>query len=165
MPNNIRPSAQRTWKRHHVKEASLLLYDAILKEQQGVCAICKQPPTTRPLTLDFNQATNKIRGLLCHACVLLTETIVVFLKEGRQLRDITEYIQADGEPLLSKAKLDIEGFNPFLVRPYIDFRRQRVQKRFLTLMAENWRKIDVINDVAKEFQLSTRTIRRYIGHG
>ena len=44
-------------------------YEAILKEQNGVCAICYQPePCNRMLAVDHCHTTNKIRGLLCSNC-------------------------------------------------------------------------------------------------
>ena len=46
-------------------------YNAMLARQGGACAICKQPPTARPLFVDHCHATGKVRGLLCHACISL----------------------------------------------------------------------------------------------
>ena len=49
-------------------------YYEILKRQDGVCAICKQPETrtfkgsVRRLAVDHDHSTGKIRGLLCGAC-------------------------------------------------------------------------------------------------
>jgi hypothetical protein len=42
-------------------------YAAILKSQQGQCAICEKPSTIR-LAVDHDHATGQIRGLLCTAC-------------------------------------------------------------------------------------------------
>lgn len=37
--------------------------------QNGLCAICQQPPSSkRPLHVDHNHETNQIRGLLCTRC-------------------------------------------------------------------------------------------------
>lgn len=52
------------------------MYDEMLKGQNGVCKICKQPPgagSTRGeyLHVDHCHDTNKIRGLLCHSCNIM----------------------------------------------------------------------------------------------
>lgn len=54
------------------------IYDAVLTEQGGLCAICKQPPTTGnsragqvpKLYVDHCHDTKKVRGLLCNDCNL-----------------------------------------------------------------------------------------------
>lgn len=44
-------------------------YHRMLKEQDGVCAICKKPPAElQPLHLDHDHQTGKPRGLLCAKC-------------------------------------------------------------------------------------------------
>jgi hypothetical protein len=50
-------------------------YDAMLKTQNGVCAICSQPETTKhkkgtakSLSVDHDHKTGKRRDLLCHNC-------------------------------------------------------------------------------------------------
>lgn len=49
-------------------------FDALLQSQQGVCAICQQPETVivrgrlRPLHIDHDHTTGRVRGLLCSAC-------------------------------------------------------------------------------------------------
>lgn len=76
-------------------------YDAMLIEQGGVCAICKQPETTRggdrsgprkdkvrPLSVDHNHATGKVRALLCNRCNRL-----VGLAEMKISNDVLEYIR------------------------------------------------------------------------
>ncbi len=49
---------------------SLAQYKEILKKQLDVCAICFRPqqPATRPLDVDHNHQTGKVRGLLCVSC-------------------------------------------------------------------------------------------------
>lgn len=55
---------------------TLEYYYSLLKEQNNVCAICKQPETLwnkrhlRPqnLSVDHCHTTGKIRGLLCNNC-------------------------------------------------------------------------------------------------
>jgi len=50
-------------------------YQEMLKKQNGVCAICKQPEKSkhqngkvRQLAVDHNHKTGKVRGLLCGNC-------------------------------------------------------------------------------------------------
>lgn len=43
-------------------------YEAMLAAQNGVCAICAEPPKTRQLSADHHHATCQPRGLLCQRC-------------------------------------------------------------------------------------------------
>jgi|SRR6267142_1728705 len=43
-------------------------YHRFLDLQNGVCAVCKNPPNKRSLDVDHNHITGKIRGLLCNDC-------------------------------------------------------------------------------------------------
>lgn len=45
-------------------------YETLLQKQNGVCAICNQPPKSRHLDIDHDHKTRKIRGLLCNRCNL-----------------------------------------------------------------------------------------------
>lgn len=46
-------------------------YDRMFAEQDGLCAICFQPPTGgRRMAVDHNHETGKVRGLLCLRCNL-----------------------------------------------------------------------------------------------
>jgi hypothetical protein len=68
------PTRQRRYKLKHSYGISLEEYDALLKEQGGVCQICKCPPkengpkNLQALRVDHCHETGKIRGLLCHSC-------------------------------------------------------------------------------------------------
>lgn len=44
-------------------------YEAMAKEQDFTCAICKLPDR-QGLCIDHDHTTNEIRGLLCHNCNL-----------------------------------------------------------------------------------------------
>ena len=47
-------------------------YDELLKLQRNVCAICgKKEKQKRPLGVDHNHKTKRVRGLLCHKCNVL----------------------------------------------------------------------------------------------
>jgi len=43
-------------------------YNALLDAQEGLCAICKEPQANRPLVIDHNHITNRVRALLCIGC-------------------------------------------------------------------------------------------------
>ncbi len=43
-------------------------YETMLKQQEGRCAICKNKPNKKSLSVDHNHDTGKIRGLLCNNC-------------------------------------------------------------------------------------------------
>lgn len=48
---------------------SLQDYEQILAKQEGVCALCKNPPKSHiALSVDHNYKTGDIRGLLCAPC-------------------------------------------------------------------------------------------------
>jgi len=57
---------QRLLKDYGIDEAT---YEALLRSQGGVCAICRQPESQpQPLCVDHDHATGRVRGLLCSAC-------------------------------------------------------------------------------------------------
>jgi hypothetical protein len=67
---------RRYFRNHHlVKTYGITLeqYEAIYKQQGGVCGICGNPPDigrhgVARLAVDHDHATGKIRGLLCNNC-------------------------------------------------------------------------------------------------
>lgn len=69
---NARRNAKRKPRFHYTVEQLGMtreIYDAMLAEQKGVCAICGTPPSPgRSLCVDHCHSTNKIRGLLCDKC-------------------------------------------------------------------------------------------------
>ncbi len=40
----------------------------MLSRQDGVCAICGDPPGARALAVDHDHTTNQVRALLCTRC-------------------------------------------------------------------------------------------------
>lgn len=66
--NPERTAAQN--RRNHLRNSGLSAakYIEMLRKQEGVCAICKQPPKGRTLDIDHCHVTNTIRGLLCSKC-------------------------------------------------------------------------------------------------
>jgi len=71
-------------------------YEAMLKEQHGLCAICKKPPTKRRLDVDHDHADGHVRQLLCERCnkgmgcfedsPQLLEAALRYLRKHSQLR-------------------------------------------------------------------------------
>ena len=68
-------------------------YDAMIVEQNGVCAVCKMPeedPRRKHLCVDHDHETGKVRALLCNRCnrgmgiwrdnIHLLEQAVLYLK-------------------------------------------------------------------------------------
>lgn len=43
-------------------------YDTMLALQDGRCAICGRAPYDRPLDVDHDHVTKRVRGLLCRQC-------------------------------------------------------------------------------------------------
>ena len=66
-------------------------YNKILKKQGGVCAICRNKPNGKNLSVDHNHDTGKVRGLLCHYCnstlghskenILILQKCIEYLKK------------------------------------------------------------------------------------
>jgi hypothetical protein len=80
------------------------LYDRLLGEQGGVCAICGNPPKTRRLHIDHDHKTGKVRGLLCHRCNgnLPAWVTPAWLREAYMyLNQLREF--ADTDPALPEA--------------------------------------------------------------
>lgn len=69
-------SREEIRQRYHYKSKygiDLAEYESLLLRQEGVCAICKQPPrgqgkNASRLHLDHCHLTGKVRGLLCRRC-------------------------------------------------------------------------------------------------
>ena len=70
-------------------------YEAILKEQNGVCAICQNSePCDRLLAVDHCHTTNKVRGLLCSNCNM---AIGKFKDNVEYLKKAVEYMEREYE--------------------------------------------------------------------
>jgi len=66
----------------------------VLEEQEGVCAICFDPPTVRPLSVDHDHKTGKARGLLCKRCNL---GLGLFLDSQSRLEAAADYLCQQGQ--------------------------------------------------------------------
>jgi hypothetical protein len=62
-----------------------------MHEQGGVCAICGNPPKKRPLHIDHNHRTGRVRGLLCYRCNRALPTYAT----AEWLRRACEYVAMD----------------------------------------------------------------------
>lgn len=69
---------------------SLAEYEKLLSEQDGKCAICRQPDKTFSLAVDHCHGTNRIRGLLCHLC---NRALGMFKDSPELLRKAIEYLE------------------------------------------------------------------------
>lgn len=67
------------------------IYDAMLKEQMGLCAICKHASMdgTR-LTVDHDHDTGQVRGLLCRSC---NRALGLFRDKVENLAAATTYLK------------------------------------------------------------------------
>lgn len=78
-------------------------YDALLDEQNGVCAICEHPEKQKDvrygtplfLAVDHDHNTNKVRGLLCSACNV---AIGKMDDDPGRLRKAAEYLERQSPP-------------------------------------------------------------------
>ena len=63
--------------RRHKYGVTAAEYEARLRAQAGVCAICRRPERLvrkgrpMPLCVDHDHRTGEVRGLLCHGCNFL----------------------------------------------------------------------------------------------
>lgn len=63
------PEKLRATHLKHKFGLSIEQYDSMMKAQNGVCMICKNPCASgRRLAVDHDHETNRVRGLLCMAC-------------------------------------------------------------------------------------------------
>lgn len=62
----------RRYINHDLKKygINLTVYNLLLRKQNGVCAICGKPESTKKkrLHVDHCHRTSKVRGLLCNNC-------------------------------------------------------------------------------------------------
>lgn len=65
-------------------------YENLLKEQNGVCAICANPPGKRRLAVDHDHETGLVRGLLCSPC----NTGIGLLKNVDNLTVAISYLES-----------------------------------------------------------------------
>jgi hypothetical protein len=82
---------------HLRKKFSLTIeeYAAILEAQEGVCALCRCPPTPGiSLHVDHDHATSEIRGLLCVRC---NNALGLFREDPDLLKRAARYVISDSK--------------------------------------------------------------------
>ena len=106
-PSKDKAAYQREWRSKNperVKNADLKKtygitleqYEAMMAEQNGVCAICKQPENTkdkdggpRGMPVDHCHTTGKVRGLLCTPC---NRALGMFKDSTENLQSAIDYL-------------------------------------------------------------------------
>lgn len=70
-------------------------YDEMLRQQEGACAICKEPPSEGwKLAVDHDHKTGKVRGLLCLGC----NVTVGYLEENPiRIQGCQAYLEKHGQ--------------------------------------------------------------------
>jgi len=82
-------------KRYGITEID---YEIMLKSQNRVCAICKQPEIKKRnrilcrLSIDHNHKTSKVRGLLCHKCNIMLGHIE---NNPGLLKEVLKYLKGE----------------------------------------------------------------------
>jgi len=73
----VERNRKEVWDRHYQRKYGItyMRYQQMLKNQDGVCAVCGQPETAKgrggkipPLAVDHSHTANRVRGLLCGNC-------------------------------------------------------------------------------------------------
>lgn len=72
---------------------TLQSYAEMLEQQNGSCVLCHRKPGKRPLHVDHNHLTGKVRGLLCHQC---NWYLGIIEADEMILNRITEYLAMRG---------------------------------------------------------------------
>lgn len=91
------PSWQRDRWLRQTYGIGLREYEVMLAEQSGVCAICRRPETViwrgmlRPLAVDHDHDTGRVRGLLCANC---NQGLGLFADSPDRLRSAAAYVEA-----------------------------------------------------------------------
>lgn len=71
LPAHVDRQAYDWQRRYGLSRAD---YERMLADQEGVCCICQRPERTRPdgtprpLSVDHDHVTKRIRGLVCNTC-------------------------------------------------------------------------------------------------
>lgn len=71
-------------------ELTLEDYDRMLESQHGRCAICRQAPAEKLLSIDHDHSSGKVRGLLCSACNFAIGT---FNDDPKRIKRAARYLE------------------------------------------------------------------------
>lgn len=154
-----RGRSEPTWKRYGIKNASMKRYKELLVAQNGVCAICSEPPTYRKLALDHSHKTGEIRGLLCIRCNYNIGTLEKWLDNPEWLERGKTYLSRCTDSNSS----DASNLSHNVKRPIVTERRLEIGKRAINLLTSTKKSLlEVIDEVAAEEGYCSGTIRRYI---
>lgn len=89
-------------------------YNSLLAKQNGVCAICKTPETSknnegsvRNLAVDHDHRSGRVRGLVCMSC---NTSLGLFKDNTTFLFNAAQYLQMNHENLL------VAGISKFLAK-------------------------------------------------
>ncbi len=99
---------QRKWKHAGIDAHR---YQEMLREQNGVCAICQQPERapdkatgkTKDLAIDHDHATGAVRALLCSSC---NRALGLFNDDEALLAKAQEYVLYHGGSGINHSLLD-----------------------------------------------------------
>lgn len=77
-------------RQHRLYGISKADFDRMITSQNGLCAICHQPPTKKGLSVDHNHTTGGVRELLCSRC----NTAIGLLRDSPDTcRAAAEYLE------------------------------------------------------------------------
>lgn len=94
----LRTRIQRCNRRVKLKRFGLSLeqYEAMVEQQNGLCAICMQPPRNgRALDVDHCHKSQRVRGLLCSPCNLM---IGLVAESVEHLAAMVAYLSSQRRP-------------------------------------------------------------------
>jgi hypothetical protein len=97
----------KNWQLKFLYGISVNQYDALVKKQNGKCAICGRPPHGERrnqifLNVDHDHTTGNIRGLLCNSCNLVLGNID---DNQEWLRNAIDYLNREPEIIIPKMEL------------------------------------------------------------
>ena len=77
------------WNKVNKLGLTIADYDAMVRKQRGLCAICGCPPKRKRLAVDHDHKSNTVRGLLCSNCNLCLGWV------DKYLREIVAYLRGE----------------------------------------------------------------------
>lgn len=153
----------RLGKMSRKRQGWAAMYEAMLRLQGGGCAICGAMPGGHRHIMDGKAISGETRGVICKGCCLHVKQVDYLLMDIERFNRILNYIKADGEPLRSQAQREVPHFDLTIPRPSIRLRQENVIRRLKEIWRGPQAGQDSVKQLAEEFGLHVRTIRRYIG--